>query len=256
LSLPRVLTVEQLFAVVNPNDLRVGEPTKVTHRVLVVAAHPDDEALGCGGSLIRHADKGDEIAALFLTDGVSSRSEATSNDAAARLTAMTAALGILGVSHHQRLDFPDNEIDNVSLLSVTQSVAAFCEQWGVPDIVYTHHPSDLNIDHQITHRAVMTCFRPQPTMQGKPASILTFEVLSSTGWFGVANANSFLPNYFVNIASTLDRKLDALRAYADEMRPFPHARSIEMVEHLARFRGGSVGVAAAEAFAVERIINF
>ncbi|GAA4470393.1 PIG-L deacetylase family protein [Novipirellula rosea] len=224
-------------------------------KVLVVAAHADDEALGCGGALIRHADAGDDVAALFLTNGVSSRDSVDANDISARQTAMEKALSILGVRHHVRLDYPDNAIDTVSLLSVAKSLEAFCSKWGTPDTIYIHHPSDLNVDHQIAYRAVMTCFRPQPSSEGTPSSILTFEVPSSTGWIGGSSADGFLPNYFINIDLTLERKLDALRAYSAEMRPFPHARSLQAVEHLARYRGSTVGVAAAEAFVVERIIE-
>ena len=224
-------------------------------RVLVVAAHADDEALGCGGSLIRHAREGAEIRALFLTNGVGSRESAGSREATLRREAMDNALHILGVSHHKRLNYPDNATDSVPLLDVVKSIEQFSDEWGTPHIVYTHHPGDLNVDHQIANRAALTCFRPQPQTAGKPAKILTFEVLSSTGWSGKPGTDSFMPNYFVDITSILARKLKALRAYADEMRPWPHARSLEAVEHLARFRGATVGVAAAEAFDVARIVD-
>ncbi|WP_201767081.1 PIG-L deacetylase family protein [Novipirellula maiorica] len=223
-------------------------------KVLVVAAHPDDEALGCGGAMACHAAMGDEVAVLFMTDGVSSRLSAGQSEAATRNTAMQSAMSILGVSRFQAMTFPDNAMDSVPLLEITQVIEEFCSDWGVPDTVYTHHASDLNLDHRLTHQAVMTCFRPQPAADGKPTKILSFEVLSSTGWEGTT-ADSFRPNYFVDIRSTLKKKLEALDAYSEEMRPFPHARSLETAEHLARYRGASVGMPAAEAYVVQRILE-
>lgn len=104
------------------------------------------------------------------------------------------------------------------------------------------------------HQAVMTRFRPQPHDPG-PSTILSFEVPSSTGWFGTSSAGAFTPNYYVDITDTLEVKKKALAAYAEEIRPWPHARSIEAVEHLARMRGSSVGLEAAEAFRVEQMVR-
>lgn len=224
-------------------------------RILVVAAHADDEVLGCGGSLAHHANRGHDVAALFMTNGVGSRDSANANDCDIRQRAMKTALDILGVAHHKQMDFPDNAMDSMSLLDVAKAIEAFCRDWGMPDRVYTHHPGDLNIDHQITHHAVMTCFRPQPNSQGLPSSILAFEVLSSTGWLGSSMANAFVPNYFVDVSFQLKRKMKAIKAYSAEMREWPHARSVEATEYLAKFRGASIGVSAAEAFVVERIIE-
>lgn len=223
-------------------------------KVLIVAAHADDEALGCGGTIALHADAGDDIAALFMTDGVGSRTGSGNIEAQARTSAMESALFVLGVAHHKAFDFPDNAMDSVSFLQIPKAIEDFCSVWGVPDIVYTHHDSDLNIDHRITRTAALTCFRPQPSMNGLPSRILSFEVLSSTGWGG-HTPNPFQPNYFVDISATLRRKLTAINAYAEEMRPWPHARSVESVDFLARHRGAAIGIEAAEAFVVERIIN-
>jgi LmbE family N-acetylglucosaminyl deacetylase len=227
----------------------------MSDRVLVVAAHADDEALGCGGAIAKHSDIGDKTAALFMTNGVGSRENIGAQEIDARTSAMAKALEILDVSHYKRLDFPDNAMDSVSFLEIVKSIERFCSDWGIPDRIYTHHPSDLNVDHQLTYQAVMTCFRPQPALAGKPTSILTFEVLSSTGWLGAAGNVPFQPNMFIDISSSLERKLKSLRAYDEEMRPWPHARSLESIKHLAKFRGASVGVEAAEAFEIARIIE-
>lgn len=176
-------------------------------------------------------------------------------EARQRVEAMEAALTILGVSRHHLGDFPDNALDSVPLLEITKLIEGVVALWGVPDILYTHHPGDLNIDHRIAHQAAMTCFRPQPASAGRPSEIFLFEVLSSTSWNGLHTGSYFLPAHFSDITSTLDRKLEALEAYQAEMRPWPHARSLHSVEALARYRGATVGLEAAEAFCVERIIR-
>lgn len=218
-------------------------------KVLVVAAHPDDEVLGCGGTLALHADHGDEVAALFMTDGVGARGEQDAALVEERREAMWRAARILGIGRIEQRDFPDNAMDRVSLLEIARSIEVFCSEWGYPDLVFTHHPGDLNIDHELTHRAVLTAFRPLP---GSPVrEIRTFEVLSSTEWRGTTQ-DSFHPNIFVDISSTLERKMEALEAYSAEMRSWPHARSIDAVAHLAALSGASVGYGAAERFSLER----
>lgn len=222
--------------------------------ILVVAAHADDEALGCGGTMRRHVDDGDQVFVLFLTNGVGSRSDADNAAAQRRLDAMKNALGILGVSHYECRDFPDNAMDSVPLLEIVRAIDSFVRVIPPPDVVYTHHGGDLNIDHQITHRAVMTRFRPQPHDPG-PSAILSFEVPSSTGWFGTSAQPPFVPNYFSDITTTLPHKLQALLAYEEEMRPWPHARSIRALEALAHTRGSLIGCEAAEALVIERMID-
>jgi LmbE family N-acetylglucosaminyl deacetylase len=221
--------------------------------ILVIAAHADDEALGCGGTMRRHVDDGDQVAVLFLTNGVGARTETDEAAIQRRYDAMEKALGILGVTRYECRDFADNALDTVPLLDVVRAIDDFVKKIPKPDIVYTHHGGDLNVDHQITHRAVMTRFRPQPHDSG-PSSILSFEVPSSTGWMGTGANHPFLPNYFSNITTTLHHKQNALLAYAEEMRPWPHARSLEAIAHLAAMRGSFVGCEAAEAFMVGRMI--
>ena len=226
----------------------------MSRHVLVISAHPDDEVLGCGGTLARHSELGDSIATVFLTNGVASRLTAQESDAVRREKAMLDAASLMGISVSHQLDFPDNAIDSVPLLDVVRAIEAFCQEWALPDVVYTHHPSDLNIDHRMAYRAAMTAFRPQPSVKKRPTKMLSFEIPSSSTWEGDCEAGSFRPNYFVDISNALDTKLDAARAYREEMRTWPHARSIEAVEHLARFRGATIGCEAAEAFQIARII--
>lgn len=220
-------------------------------RVLVVAAHSDDEALGCGGTIAVHSRDGDEVRVLFMTDGVSARAS-VAEEAARRKSAARAALETLGVTHFEHFDFPDNRMDTVSLLDVTQSIESVVRDYR-PDVVYTHHGGDLNVDHRITHEAVMTCLRPQP---GQTVStILAFEVMSSTEWRACGAGTVFLPDWYEDIGETLETKIRALQRYAEEMRDWPHSRSIDALIHLARHRGATVGVHAAEAFKLIRQIR-
>lgn len=218
-------------------------------RVLVVAAHPDDEALGCGGTLARHVREGDEVSALFMTDGVGARGqggEAERNEAALQ------ALEALGIAEAAFGNFPDNGMDGVPLLEIVK----FVEE-GVtnvkPQIVYTHHHGDLNIDHQLTHKAVLTACRPMPGADVE--AIYGFEVLSSTEWTAQTPENVFMPAHYVDISQDFEVKTAALKAYDGEMQDFPHARSYEAVEALATLRGAQIGVEKAEAFSVIRSIR-
>lgn len=223
-------------------------------KVLIVAAHADDEILGCGGTMAKHTDAGDHVAVLFLTDGVGARGtgDADSQNVVLRDQAAERALAIVGAKLLKRLNFPDNAMDSVSRIDVIQAVEKEISAYK-PDTVYTHHGGDLNIDHRRALEAVMTACRPQPGTHIK--AIYSFEVASSTGWQGMSLCNSFVPNHYVEITEQLERKMEALRAYEEEMRSFPHARSVEALEYQARWRGSQVGVAAAEAFVLERAIQ-
>lgn len=228
--------------------------------VLTIAAHPDDEILGCGGTMARHAENGDTVHVLILAEGVTSRdmkrdTEGRNDELSALRETAVRAGAIVGVSSVLFGGFPDNRMDGVDLLDVVKCVEDTIARFN-PDIVYTHHHGDLNVDHRITNRAVMTAARPQPGQSVR--EIYYFEVPSATGWGSPDNGSAFLPNYYVNLCPSadcnfLEKKTVALNVYHSEMRPFPHARSIEAVEALARWRGAMVGILASEAFVVGRI---
>ena len=227
----------------------------VSDTTLVVAAHPDDEALGAGGTVAKWSDAGVIAHVAFLADGTGARTVADQDAEAvlaARRTAADRALKGLGVTDVHYDDLPDNALDSLPLLEVTQRVEALIDRYQ-PQTVLTHHAGDLNVDHRIVHQAVMTACRPQA---GHPVHrILCFEVASSTEWQPPGSGAPFSPNVFVDISATLEQKLDALRAYSMEMRDWPHPRSLQGVEHLARWRGATVGVEAAEAFVLARGIE-
>lgn len=191
----------------------------MVEKALIVAVHSDDEVLGCGETIAKHCAAGDDVAVLFMTDGVGSRENASSEDAVTRENASREALEILRCGISRRFDFPDNALDSVPLLHVAKKIEDFCSDWGVPTTVYTHHPQNLNIDHRVVHAATLVAFRPQASAVGRPGTILSFEVSSSTGWFG--SSPGFQPNFFNDISPYLEKKIHALEAYAREMRPWP-----------------------------------
>lgn len=216
--------------------------------VLVVAAHTDDEALGCGGAIARHVAEGDTVYAVFLADGVTSRPDATREELDQRNAAAERAHQILGINKAFMLGFPDNRMDSIPLLDIVQRLENVLDEVK-PQVIYTHHHGDLNVDHRITHQAVITACRPVPGADVK--EIYAFEVLSATEW-NTPGMKPFTPNVFVDISDHLDSKIKALAAYELEMRDEPHSRSLKNANRLAEFRGNCIGVRAAEAFCLVR----
>lgn len=219
--------------------------------VLVVVAHPDDEVLGCGGAIARHVTEGDKVHVVYMADGVGSRGGDLEFDVFERNEARDRALQVLGVTDWHTHQFPDNRMDTVPLIDVVQPLERIVKDIR-PRIIYTHHYGDLNVDHRVTHQAVMTACRPQP---GCPVrEIYACEVMSNTEWASPGLA-PFLPNAYVDITAYWPVKRAALDAYGLEMRLAPHSRSVSHVEGLARHRGNCVGVDAAEAFMVVRVLR-
>ncbi len=226
--------------------------------VLVIAAHPDDEVLGCGGTIAKLVRGGATVNVAFLADGVAARGsggveadQARAGELAARRTAAHEACGILGAKIVSFGDGPDNRLDTLALLDVIKPIETLIRA-HLPDTILTHHGGDLNVDHRRAHEAVATACRPQRGHSVR--TLLSFEVPSSTEWQLPGSAAPFAPNWFVDIGAELKLKLAAVQAYAQEMRPWPHPRSPEAIEHLARWRGATVGAYAAEAFMLGRLL--
>ena len=214
--------------------------------ILVVAAHPDDEVLGCGGYIAKRASEGHKVTVLFVSDGVSSRSGVVKpNEVKSRRAAALEAGAILGVDSHVFGDFPDNQLDTIPLLTIVK----FIEDailLSNPEIVLTHHRGDLNIDHSTASKATLTACRPKP--ESKIKTLLFFETPSSTEWNFGTNESFFIPNWYENISECMTQKLEALEAYKLELRDWPHPRSTRAIKGLAELRGATCGLDAAEAF--------
>jgi len=224
---------------------------KMNKQILVIAAHPDDEVLGCGGTIARHVTEGDSVHILFLGDGVSSRGDSDPNLVNARKKSAVKACEALGAAIVGFEKVPDNMFDTVPLLDIARIVESAKKELN-PKIIYTHHGGDLNIDHRITCQAVLTAFRPQPDEEF--SEIRAFETNSSTEWSTSAIIPPFIPDTFVDISQYLDKLLNAYSCYAEEIREEPHARSLEALKIAALRRGREAGLHAAEAFMTLRRI--
>lgn len=224
--------------------------------VLVVAAHPDDEVLGCGATIQKLAAAGAKITVLILGEGITSRQQyrdphTVKTDLFALKKSARRAGKFLGSENVILKDFPDNRFDSVDLLDIIKIVEEVKDEVS-PDLVFTHHSGDLNIDHEITHRAVYTAFRPLPGM--KPCTLYSYEVLSSTEFASMHTAKSlFVPDTFVAVDKKLvERKIGALNIYSNELQQDPYPRSEESIRCLAALRGRQVGHQFAEAFMLLR----
>ena len=229
----------------------------MSKRILVIAAHPDDEVLGCGASIAKWSKNSDEVHVLIISEGATSRDkerdiEFRKHELSQLSRSAHRAAQILGVKSIRLLDFPDNRMDSIDLLDVVKPIEDYIEKLK-PEVLVTHHFGDLNIDHRIIHQAAITACRPQPGQTVK--CILSFEVPSATEWQSPIVSQAFVPNYFEDISETLEVKIKAFKTYDSEIRKWPHARSIKAVENLAHWRGSSVGCEAAEAFMLVRQLN-
>jgi LmbE family N-acetylglucosaminyl deacetylase len=224
--------------------------------VLVIAAHPDDEILGCGGTAARLVREGRDVHFAIMGEGITSRHanrDAAGVEQLAQLKRQAqAAAGKVGVQNVALHQLPDNRLDTVPLLEVVKLVEDLIDRIQ-PEIVYTHHPGDLNVDHGVIFRAVLTATRP---MAGQPVrELYAFEVSSSTEWSFQRLEPIFRPNVFVDITHTIDAKVAAIECYESEARKFPHPRSPEALRALATRWGTVVGCAAAEAFELVRSVR-
>ena len=225
-------------------------------KVLVIAAHPDDEILGCGATAARLVAEGHEVHFAILGEGVTSRHANRVDTDAGQLGdlrryahAAAAKVGVKGLSLH---GLPDNRLDTLPLLDVVKIVEELVNRHA-PAVIYTHHGGDLNVDHGVVHRAVLTATRPTA---GCPVrETYAFEVPSSTEWAFQRIEPVFRPNVFIDVTRTLEAKIAAVECYESEARKFPHPRSPEALRAVAMRWGSVAGCAAAEAFELIRSVR-
>ena len=221
----------------------------MTKQILVVSAHPDDETYGLGGTMARHIRQGDQVTVLIMTDGVTARHTVTEP----QKQAARRACAELGVTDVRFANLPDQQLDHLPLLEVIKPVSNLVNELR-PQIVYTHHRGDANQDHRAIFEATLVAVRP---FGGNPVEqVFCYEVASSTEWGPSLTEWAFLPNYYVDISTTMEAKLAAVEAYRSthesEVKPYPHPRSPEAVQIYDQQRGVTVGMHTAEAFMLIR----
>ena len=229
---------------------------KTQSPTLIITAHPDDEVLGCGGAIARLAREGHDVYIAILSEGITSRYQHREQADQALVKGLHArsrqVAELLGAKDLFLYSLPDNRFDTVPLLDVIKIIEELVKRVR-PQIIYTHHGGDLNIDHVVVHRAVLTATRPIP---GHPVKeIYAFEVPSSTEWAFGQFQSTFRPNIFVDISMTLETKISAMELYKSEVRALPHPRSPEALRANARRWGSVVGLETAEAFELIRSIR-
>lgn len=211
-------------------------------RVLVIAAHPDDELLGCGGTVALHSAQGDHVTSAIVCEGESLRYGSAGVGQNAHIQ---QAAEILGVASVQTLKFPDQKLDTFTLTDIITPLEKLVAEVQ-PNIVYTQFGGDINRDHELLFKAVLVATRP---MEAFIESILAFDTASSTEW---AYPRTFIPDTWVDITTTLQRKLDAMACYTSEVRPYPHPRSLQSLTHRSAAWGNQCCMEAAEVFMTVR----
>jgi len=226
----------------------------MSKKILIIAAHPDDEVLGCGGTAARLVKEGHEAYTLVLGEGITSRDasrqrEKREQELAQLKKQVNEANSVIGIKEIFTYDFPDNRFDSVPLLEIVKVIETIKNKVK-PDIVFTHYEQDLNIDHQITYRAVLTAVRPIAEETVK--EIYSFEVLSSTEWNFPLR---YSPDVFFDISETIDTKLAAMEKYRSEIKEYPHPRSLKGIRLNAEHWGMKTGLKYAEAFKLVRMVK-
>ena len=228
-------------------------------KILIVVAHPDDEILGLGATMhkiIRETNC--ETRVVILGEGITSRSdehnpEQWEKELEIHKSNIESAANAIGYHEVSVYDFPDNRFDSVDLLDLIKIVEKEKSNFN-PDIIFTHHGGDVNIDHQRTFQAVMTACRPMEHENVK--TIITFETASGTEWIASTDPRKFVPNYFCSFEEKdLNAKIKAMESYEFEKRAYPHPRSPEALEVIAKRWGTVVGNHLVEAFCIVRHIN-
>jgi LmbE family N-acetylglucosaminyl deacetylase len=220
------------------------------NKVLILAPHPDDEVLGCGGVMKKYSEEGIEVYVIVVTRGtpkyysdekiLNVREEARS------------AHKILGVKETAFLDFHAPELDIVNKAEISRAISTYISKWAITDM-YVPHRGDIHHDHRAVFEAALVAARPVGNYTVK--NIYAYETLSETEWAPPFGDDAFIPTHFTNIEHQIKAKLDAMQCFKSQVRDFPSTRSLETIESLAKFRGATVGFIRAEAFMTIRTIT-
>ncbi|NQV91332.1 PIG-L family deacetylase [Candidatus Woesearchaeota archaeon] len=221
----------------------------VNHKVMIVVPHPDDETLGCAGTILKHIANGDDVYCCFFTYALTEYSEGQKKQ---RLEIIEKVHQAYGFKEYYNLKFLAAELDTIPQKDLISSFGKIVQNVQ-PNIIYTVGGTDVNTDHSIVYKTVMACTKPSYTPFVR--RILAYEVNSSTNWSFADGLRSFLPQYFVDITKYIDQKIEFMHFYDAEFKKSPHPRSKEGIEALARFRGVSANLHYAEAFQVLRWIE-
>jgi len=217
--------------------------------ILIIAPHPDDEVLGCGGTIAKHSSRGDDVYLCIVTKAYPP--DWPEDEIPRRRQEVLRANETLGIRKTHFLDFPTVRLDTIPQKELADSISRFVNKVK-PEVVYIPHKGDANKDHRLVFEAAMVATRPKPALGIR--KVLCYEILSETEWATPSVENAFIPNLYVDISETLETKLKAMSEYRLELKEFPHPRSLEAISALAKVRGATAGVEAAEAFALVREI--
>lgn len=218
-------------------------------KILVIAPHPDDEVLGCGGTIALHSKKRDEVYLCIVTKAYTP--DWSEDFIKNRKREMANANKILGIKKTYFLDFPTVKLDTIPQKELNDSIFKIVEIVK-PQIVYVPHRGDLNKDHRLVFEAALVAVRP--VSDHELTKVLSYETLSETEW-GLPS-ETFTPNVYVDISNTIETKIEAMKAYESEIKPYPNPRSLEMIEILAKKRGAEAGIKFAEAFMLIREVTY
>jgi LmbE family N-acetylglucosaminyl deacetylase len=219
----------------------------MSERIMVIAPHPDDEVLGCGGVMARHSARGDRVQVVVVSRGAPDifppeEVEETRSE-------LASAHQLLGVEDVHFLDFPAPRLDTVPGHVLADRLSRLIGEMQ-PQTVYMPHGGDLHSDHKAVHWATLVATRPNNI--ARVERLLCYETLSETEWGGPSAENAFSPTVFVDISDFLSAKLQAMACYRTQLKEYPNSRSLRSIEALATFRGSTVGLSAAEAFVLVR----
>ena len=216
-------------------------------KILCIVAHPDDEALGPGGTLIKHSLNGEEVNVFIFSDGEGAKKDINKKNSK-RLVAANKWCDEINAKIYKIADYPDQRLDTLPQIELVTEIEEALKILE-PDIIYIHNPTDINKDHEIVSKACLVALRPMRFMSNLP-EIRAFETPSSTDQIPNINTLSFQPNLYVSVKQEWKKKIKALKNYEKEIGEFPHPRSLKSIEALAIKRGAESGLEMAEAFII------